>query len=51
VSETVVDGAFAQAPEHAGEEAADKKQAGYASTHHDQSHDSAAAIAEDVSKG
>jgi hypothetical protein len=51
VAEAVVDGAFAQSPEHAGKEAADEQQAGHASANHDEGHDGAAAIAEDVSKG
>jgi hypothetical protein len=51
MAEAVVDGAFAQAPEHAGKEAADQQQAGDASADHDERHDRAAAIAEDVSKG
>jgi hypothetical protein len=51
VAETVIDRAFAQAPKHSGEEAADEKEAGNASSNHDQGHDGAAAIAEDVTKG
>ena len=50
VTEAAIDGMFAEAPKHAGKEAADEQQPGDASADHEQGHQSAAAVAEDIAK-
>ena len=50
VAETVADRALAESAEHEGKESADEEESGNASADHEQRHDGAAAIAEDVTK-
>ena len=51
VAEAAVDGVFAEAVCHEGKVAAGQQQSSHASAHHEQRHQGAAAVAEDVAKG
>jgi hypothetical protein len=51
MTEAAVDGVFAKTVRHKGEVAAGQEQSGHASAHHQQRHQSAAAVTKDVAKG
>ena len=51
VTEAAVDSVFAEAVRHEGKVAAGQQQSRDASAHHEQRHQRAAAVAEDVAKG
>ena len=51
VAQAAIDSVLAKTPEHEGKETANKQQSSDTSADHDQGHEGAAPVAEDISKG